>query len=119
MRKFLLIIFCRFYGFVKDDTSAIGLITVLLSFNVISIIGYYRVLVEKDKRITTSKIYEIIIIVIIGFFCNYFILRGKKAEDVSFNSFYFIYTILHRYFAGLFCHYDPLANPDQQRNNPL
>jgi hypothetical protein len=78
MKKFVIIVFCKIYGFVKEDFNAMGLLTILQSLNLLTIIGYYKALILKSRHIVLPRIYEIIIIVIIGGFNCLFFLKDNR-----------------------------------------
>jgi len=86
MKKLLIIVFCKFYGSLKEDFNAMGLLTVLMSTNIFTIVGYYQILILHEKNIMLLKIYEIPTIVIVGVFNYLFFLRNKKYE-IMFKEF--------------------------------
>lgn len=78
MKLFLETVFCKFYGLLKEEFNAMGLITILISINLFSVIGYYRTLVLKKPTIQLPITYEIIIVILIGIFNWIYFLKGNK-----------------------------------------
>jgi hypothetical protein len=80
MPKFLIVAFCKFYGFLKESFNAMGFVTILLSLNVFTIIGYYKTIVMHSDQIMIPTIYELLIVVSIGIYNYAYFLSGKKYE---------------------------------------
>jgi len=82
MSKIIIIVFCKFYGRLKEPFNAMGVLTVLLSLNVFTFIGYYKTIVEHSDQIMLPTIYEILIIVLIGITNYAYFLNKKKFEKI-------------------------------------
>lgn len=83
MRKFWIIIFCKFYWWLKAEFNAMGLLTALQAINVLTIIGYYKIFVEGSNEILIPKVYEILIGFAIGLVNYIFFLKNKKYEQIN------------------------------------
>jgi hypothetical protein len=78
MKTLLTIVFCKIYGLIKEDFNAMGFVTILVSINVLSVIGYYKVLIMHDPNFLIPRIYEIAICVGIGVMNFLFFLKDNK-----------------------------------------
>lgn len=90
MRNYFQIIFCKFKSVVKDEFSAMALLTSFLSVNLFTIIGFWKVIFLKSEHITIPRIYQISIVLAIGLINYFFFLSNQKhiaiCQDSRTNS---------------------------------
>jgi hypothetical protein len=60
--------------------KAMCILSLFLSLNALTIIGYYKTLVEHSDHVSIPSAYEIIIIISIGVVNYFFFLKDKKYE---------------------------------------
>jgi hypothetical protein len=78
MRNLITLLFCRFYDWLKDDMSALGLLTLLISTNIFTGVGYIRIVGLQSSEFVLPIKYEISIILAVGaFLFLYFIKRNR------------------------------------------
>jgi len=82
MKKFLEIVFCKIYGILKEEFNAMGLLTVLLSINIFTVVGYYKTLFLKESNFLLPLAYEIIIIIIVGIISWIIFLKDDKFKSI-------------------------------------
>ena len=86
MRKFLSIIYFKIYGLVKEDFNAVGILTVLLSFNILTIVGYYETLIRHHDSIRAGTVTEIIVVLIIFILVYINFSKGENA-GIAYEEF--------------------------------
>jgi len=80
MKKFLVIIFSRFYAVLKDEFSAMAVIAYFLSLNIFTIIGYYRHFFFHSSLSEVPLFYSLIIMLLSGVFTQSVIIKKIKHE---------------------------------------
>lgn len=96
-------LFFKINGALKDDFSALCSVTVLISFNILTIIGYVRILILGLESILLPKFYSVLITLLVGILLYFiFLFRGrfnKKYEDFKTSalngSIGTIYTVVY------------------------
>jgi len=78
MKIFFETVFCKIYGLLKEEFNAMGLLTVLLSINIFTVVGYYKTLFMRESSILLPLVYEIIIVIIIGIIDWIYFLKGDR-----------------------------------------
>jgi len=78
MKHFFVIIFSRFYLLLKDDFSAIAVVAYLLSMNVFTIIGYYKIFVQHSSLGAVPLFYIFIIMISAGLFTRFILLNTSR-----------------------------------------
>jgi hypothetical protein len=86
MRKFLSLIYFKIYELTRDDFNAVGLLTVLISLNIFTVIGYYETLVRHHGSVRTGTASEILIILSILVFVYINFSKGKNAR-IAYEEF--------------------------------
>jgi len=62
------------------------ILSLFLSLNVLTIIGYYKAIIDHSDHILIPEVYEIAIIIIIGV-VNYFFFYKDKKYEVIYHEF--------------------------------
>ena len=82
MKKFFVIIFCRFQTLLKDDFSAMAVVAYLLSLNAFTLIGYYKSLFQHSNLSKVPLFYAIIIMLLAGILTRFILLGAGKGKIV-------------------------------------
>jgi hypothetical protein len=95
MNKFLKIIFCKLYQWFRylntDDLphyTAISIMSVLITFNVIAIASYTRYLLGYSVELNFSRLYILILFLAIMGWCYLYFIKDKRYADIcrQFNA---------------------------------
>ena len=95
MKSFLILIFSKLFMFSKnignsDDDSyafkAVGIFTVFLSFNIFTIVAYYKCLIIKSNAIIPNTFISLLLVFIIGFSLYLFFIKEKRYIKI-YNQF--------------------------------
>ncbi|HVM89735.1 MAG TPA: hypothetical protein VMT76_16215 [Puia sp.] len=76
MLNFFAIVFFRFRMLLKDDLSAIGLVTYFLSLNIFTILGSYKYLFQHSHLSDVPIAYALLIMIATGLFTRFVLLQG-------------------------------------------
>lgn len=75
-------LFFKINAKLKDEFSALCAVTVLVSFNILAVIGYVRVFVFGLESILLPRCYTVLIAVSVGVgFYFMFLFRGRYREE--------------------------------------
>lgn len=95
MKSFLILIFSKLFMFSKnignsdDDLyafKAVGIFTVFLSFNIFTILAYYKCLIIKTNAIMPNTFISLLLVFSIGFSLYLFFIKEKRYINI-YNQF--------------------------------
>ena len=83
MPRFLIIFFFQCYNLVKEDFRAMCILSMFISLNVFTLIGYYKTLIQHSSIIILPTLYNVFVVVVVGIFNYFYFLHNKKHEELK------------------------------------
>lgn len=74
MVNFFAIVFFRFKMVLKDDLSAMGIVTYLLSLNIFTLVGGYKCMVQHSNLSNVPLFYALLIMLVTGLVTRFIVL---------------------------------------------
>lgn len=86
MKRYIEIIFCRIISVLKDETSVLVLLSAFLSINVLTLIGFVKIIFLKSSHILIPRVYQLLIYIGIGSVNYYHVIYRKKYQTICEKS---------------------------------